>query len=119
LPRSRTRPCEKYEAPRIQLKCTLMNSRLRTDKRGVDLISDALSFGRLWYNTPDNAIGYAMHCSRSAKAVIRVYDATGNVTPTPSGFAEVVGDLASTSVRLALGSLDFVSYSCLLIAHVV
>jgi hypothetical protein len=34
-------------------------------KRGVDLISDALPFGRLWYDTPDNAIGYAMHNSRS------------------------------------------------------
>jgi hypothetical protein len=31
-------------------------------------------FGRLWYDTPDNAIGYAMHSSRSHHAVIRVYD---------------------------------------------
>ena len=38
-----------------------------------------LPFGRLWYETPDNAIGYAMHYSRSADAVIRVYDAAGNV----------------------------------------
>jgi hypothetical protein len=30
-------------------------------RRGVDVISDALPFGRLWYDTPDNAIGYAMH----------------------------------------------------------
>jgi len=44
----------------------------RKDKRGVDLISDVLSFGRLWYDTPNNAIGYAMHFSRSADAVIRV-----------------------------------------------
>ena len=35
--------------------------RPRKDKRGVDLISDVLPFGRLWYDTPDNAIGYAMH----------------------------------------------------------
>src|SRR5262249_3224254 len=27
------------------------------------LISDVLPFGRLWYDTPDNAIGYAMHHS--------------------------------------------------------
>jgi hypothetical protein len=26
--------------------------RPRKDKRGVDLISDALPFGRLWYNGP-------------------------------------------------------------------
>jgi hypothetical protein len=36
--------------------------RLHKDHRGVDLISDALPFGRLWYHEPDavsNAIGYA------------------------------------------------------------
>jgi len=27
--------------------------RPRKDKRGVDLISDALPFGRLWYREPD------------------------------------------------------------------
>ena len=27
--------------------------RPRKDKRGVDLISDALPFGRLWYDEPD------------------------------------------------------------------
>ena len=42
-------------------------------------MSNALPFGRLWYDTPDNAIGYAMHFSRSIDAVIRVYDAAGNV----------------------------------------
>ena len=53
-----------------------------TPHRGVDLISDALPFGRLWYAEPnavDNAIGYALHASRSHHAVIRVYDAAGNV----------------------------------------
>src|SRR5215813_7346445 len=34
--------------------------RPRKDHRGVDLISDVLPFGRLWYNTPDSAIGYAV-----------------------------------------------------------
>jgi hypothetical protein len=38
------------------------------------LISDALPFGGLWYGEP-NAIGYAMHSSRSHDVVIRVYDA--------------------------------------------
>jgi hypothetical protein len=33
--------------------------RPRKDKRGVDLISDALPFGRLWYEKPNDAIGYA------------------------------------------------------------
>jgi hypothetical protein len=52
--------------------------RPRNDKRGVDLISDALPFGRLWYVEP-NAISYAKFYSRSHDAVIRVYDETGNV----------------------------------------
>jgi hypothetical protein len=40
--------------------------RPRSDKRGVDLVSDALPFGRLWYGEPNavsNPIGYAMHRS--------------------------------------------------------
>jgi hypothetical protein len=32
----------------------------------------------------DNAIGYAMHDSRSHDAVIRVYDNAGNVIETPT-----------------------------------
>ena len=45
------------------------------DKRGFDLISDALPFGRLWYDEPNaisNAIDYAKHRSRSHDAVIFV-----------------------------------------------
>jgi len=65
------------------------NARLRSstakDKRGVDLISDALPFGRLWYaelNAVSNAIGYSKFYSRSHDAVIRVYDEAGNVIET-------------------------------------
>jgi hypothetical protein len=42
-----------------------------------DLISDALPFGRLWYDEPNavsNAIAYAKFRSRSHRAVIRVCD---------------------------------------------
>jgi hypothetical protein len=63
----------------------LYEVRPRKDHRGVDLISDALPFGRLWYDEPNaisNAIGYAEHRSRSHDAVIRVYHATGNVIET-------------------------------------
>jgi hypothetical protein len=56
--------------------------RPRKDHRGVDLISDALPFGRLWYNEASDAVGYAQHCSRSHDAVIRVYDEAGNVIET-------------------------------------
>jgi hypothetical protein len=48
--------------------------RPRKDKRGVNLISDAVPFGTLWYGEPDaiaNAIGYAKFYSRSHDAVIR------------------------------------------------
>jgi len=59
--------------------------RPRKDHRGVDLISDALPFGCLWYGEPNavsNAIGYAKFFSRSHDAVIRVYDEAGNVIET-------------------------------------
>ena len=59
--------------------------RPRKDHRGVDLISDALPFGRLWYsdaNAVANAIGYAQHFSRSHHPVISVSDESGNVIET-------------------------------------
>jgi hypothetical protein len=42
--------------------------RPRKDHRGVNLISDVLFFGRLWYREP-NAIGYAKHLSRLHYAI--------------------------------------------------
>ena len=68
-----TRPTDVYEI------------RPRRDKQGVDLISDALPFGRLWYGEPDaisNAIDYAKSLNRSHDAVIRVYDEAGNMIKT-------------------------------------
>jgi hypothetical protein len=59
--------------------------RPRKDRRGVNLVSDALPFGRLWYgetNAAAHAIGYAKHRSRSHDVVNRVYDAAGNVIET-------------------------------------
>jgi hypothetical protein len=59
--------------------------RPRKDKRGVDLISDALPFRRLWYagtNAINHAIGYAEFRSRSHDAVIRVYDEAAKVVET-------------------------------------
>jgi hypothetical protein len=66
--------------------CALTKARpLRKAHRVVDLISDALPFGRLWYGQSDaikNAIGYAKFYSCSHDAVIRVYDAAGNAVET-------------------------------------
>jgi len=59
--------------------------RQRRDNRGVDLISETLPFGRLWYGEPNaisNAIDYAKFFSRSHHAVIRVFDEAGNVIGT-------------------------------------
>jgi hypothetical protein len=59
--------------------------RPRKDNRSVDLISDMLPFGRLWYgdaNAVANAIGFAEHYSRAHDAMIRVYNEAGNVIET-------------------------------------
>jgi hypothetical protein len=48
-------------------------------------MSDALAYSPLWCRGPNaikDAIGYARHRSRSHDAVIRVYDAVGNVIET-------------------------------------
>ena len=80
----------------MQSTMHLYEVRPRKDKRGVDLLSDVLPFGRLWYAEPNaaaNAIGYAQHRSRSHDAVIRVYGAASNVIEThehayKTGFAQ-------------------------------
>jgi len=59
--------------------------RPRKDKRGVNLISDALPYSPLWYRGPNairDAINYARFFSHSGSAVIRVYDDAGNVIET-------------------------------------
>jgi len=69
--------------------------RPRKAHRGVDLVSDALPCGRLWYgevNAVSNAVGYAMHRSRSHQPVIRIYDEARNVLETP----EHTGDFKRT-----------------------
>jgi hypothetical protein len=67
----------------------------RNDHSGVDLISDALPFGRLWYGEIPHAIGYAKFYSRSHDAVIRIYDA---VDESRCGFAgESVVNVANAS----------------------
>ena len=63
----------------------LYEVRPRKDHRGVNLISDVLPFGALWYGEPNaisNEVNYARFYSRSDPAVIRVYDDAGNVIET-------------------------------------
>ena len=45
--------------------CTYTKFAPRKNKSGVDLISDALPFRRLWYREPDDAVEYARFFSRS------------------------------------------------------
>jgi len=59
--------------------------RSRKEHHGVDVMSDSLPFGRLWYGEADaisNAVDYAKFRSRSHRAMIRVYDEAGNVIET-------------------------------------
>jgi hypothetical protein len=56
--------------------------RPRKDRRGVNLISDALPFGRLWYDQVSDAIDYAKFRSPSPRPVMRFYDDAGNVIET-------------------------------------
>jgi hypothetical protein len=60
----------------------LYEVRPRKDRRGFNLLSDALPFGGLWYTKSDDAVEYAEFFSRSHDAVIRVYDEAGNVIET-------------------------------------
>jgi hypothetical protein len=46
--------------------------RPRKDKRGVDLISDALPFVRLWNEDASAAVDYAKHSSRSHDAPVSI-----------------------------------------------
>jgi hypothetical protein len=56
--------------------------RPREDRYGVDLISDVLPFGRLLCEEIREAVAYAKFYSRSYDALIRIYDAAGNMVET-------------------------------------
>ena len=82
--------------PSLECSQHVYEVRPRKDHRGVNVISDALPFGRLWYGEPNansNAIGYAKFFSRSHDAVIRIYDQAGNVIETheQAGFLTAKG----------------------------
>ena len=80
----------------------------RADKRGFDLISDALPYSPLWYRGPNairDAIDYAKFFSCSHDAVIRVYDNAGNVFQTHYHEGEFKsGELLLTSHRSSLNA---------------
>jgi hypothetical protein len=58
--------------------------RPRQDRDGFELISDRFRYGSTWYAGPDavrNAVAYAKYrsLSRSQRAIIRVFDASGAI----------------------------------------
>jgi hypothetical protein len=64
------------------------------ESQNVFWIVPALLTARQGQNAVANAIGYGLHRSRSHRAVIRVYDPTGNVIETleyKGDFKELVG----------------------------
>ena len=68
--------------------------RPRTDKRGVDLICDALPCSPLWYRGPNairDAVSFAKFSSSSHDAIIRVYDDAENVIETHEHAGEFFG----------------------------
>jgi hypothetical protein len=66
----------------------LYEIRPRKDKRGVDLISDALPFGRCGTVSRMTPSGMPSSAGRSHHAVIRVYDEAGNVIETHEHVAQ-------------------------------
>jgi hypothetical protein len=59
--------------------------RPRKDRRGLDLISDRLPLGLLWFEGPDafvDAVNYAKFYSPSHAIIIRLFDESGNVIET-------------------------------------
>jgi hypothetical protein len=83
-------------------RCPSATKIVRPRESTVDLIFDALPFGRLWYigpNAVSNAIGYAKSFSSSHNTVIRVYDDdAGNVIEAQEQagkFKEVAGTVAT------------------------
>ena len=71
-----------------------------------DLISDALPFGRLWYQDAAAAVGYAKFYSRSQKAEIRRHrckrerDQNAHVGGRVSRTVAAVGQIATKSICL-------------------
>ena len=77
---SRQHPDEK-DRPEECMKCEVGRSGQLAVEHGncADTYQNSQEVEGLWYETPDNAIGNAMHNSRSHDAVIRVYDGVGHL----------------------------------------
>jgi hypothetical protein len=78
--------------------------RPREDRRGFDLIGDALPLGLLWFEGPEaisDAINYARFFSRSHPAIIRLFDESGTLAETLE-LADDFSRVVNISARPAL-----------------
>ena len=76
------------DQPQLTDRMNVYEVRPATTGEGFDLISDALSAGRLRLSKQHVAVGYATLHSGAHSAVIRVFDANGQLIATheqPSG----------------------------------
>lgn len=88
--------------PEKNVAHTFTKSAPRKDKRGFDLISDVLPFGRLWYDGPQavaNAIGYVQFYSRSHKRIISSLIMFRRFAPVALAITIISGDAGATSVN--------------------
>ena len=76
-----------------------------------------LPFGRLRYDTRDNAVGYAIHNSRSHDAVIPVYDDAGNVIETHEHAGDLQRMVKFYEIKSSANSLIALSSSTNAAAH--
>jgi len=68
------RPTGKRNVGSRWLHAHVYEVRPRKDRRGANLISDPLPFGRLWHTEARDAVDYAKFCSRSHDVVICIYN---------------------------------------------
>jgi hypothetical protein len=61
---------------------TVYEIRPRRDRRGFDLISDALPFGKLWYDDAKAAASYAEFYSRSKAIELQFFNERGKLIET-------------------------------------
>ena len=61
--------------------------RPRKDQKGFNLLSEALPFGKLWYDNAEAAASYARFYSRSKQIEIRFFDRTACLNRNSKAFA--------------------------------
>jgi len=85
-----------------------VSAEVSQDKRGVDLVSDVLPFGRVWYSQPSaigNAVGYARFRSRSHERILLMILVF--ILPLPFPSENLGGHGKKSSAQQTAGSPSF------------